>query len=307
VHLNGRVYDPLLARFTSADPTVTDPLNPQGWNRYSYVGNDPLAFTDPNGFSWLSGFFNAIGNFFSGIVRSITNFLVNNTIARAILQIGLNVLLGPVGAAIGAAIVAGLAGGNLGQILKAGLIAGVTAFAFQGIGPAPSFAAVAAKPVGFGAYIGESALVGCASSAASGGSCKSGALAAAVGAGLSRVTTSLFPNAASDIGQRVEGTIFQATAGGLASVAGGGKFANGAITGAFQYLASTSLESAKQNPLDADSQSEQRDPLDANAMDRDDNGNIKPPQINPLDAPGVNPLVRTLVRCFSMMSKLACP
>jgi RHS repeat-associated protein len=27
VHLNGRVYDPLLARFTSADPTVTDSLN----------------------------------------------------------------------------------------------------------------------------------------------------------------------------------------------------------------------------------------------------------------------------------------
>ena len=32
--------------FTSADPTVTDPMNMQGWNRYSYVGNDPLAFTD---------------------------------------------------------------------------------------------------------------------------------------------------------------------------------------------------------------------------------------------------------------------
>jgi RHS repeat-associated protein len=27
VHLNGRVYDPLLARMTSADPTVTDPMN----------------------------------------------------------------------------------------------------------------------------------------------------------------------------------------------------------------------------------------------------------------------------------------
>jgi len=40
VHLNGRVYDALLARFTSADPTVTDPMNMQGWNRYSYVGND---------------------------------------------------------------------------------------------------------------------------------------------------------------------------------------------------------------------------------------------------------------------------
>jgi len=45
VHLNGRVYDPLVGRLISADPTVPDPLNAQAWNRYSYVGNDPLAFT----------------------------------------------------------------------------------------------------------------------------------------------------------------------------------------------------------------------------------------------------------------------
>jgi hypothetical protein len=35
--------------------------------------------------------------------------------------------------------------------------------------------------------------------------------------------------------------------GGLASVAGGGKFANGAVTGAFQYLATSSLEDAQQS------------------------------------------------------------
>jgi RHS repeat-associated protein len=49
VHLNGRVYDPLLARMTSADPTVL-PMNAQGWNRYSYVYNRPLKFDDPSGF-----------------------------------------------------------------------------------------------------------------------------------------------------------------------------------------------------------------------------------------------------------------
>jgi RHS repeat-associated protein len=47
VHLNGRIYAPLLGRMTSADPTVPDALNAQAWNRYSYVGNDPLTFTDP--------------------------------------------------------------------------------------------------------------------------------------------------------------------------------------------------------------------------------------------------------------------
>jgi RHS repeat-associated protein len=53
VHLNGRIYDPLLARMTSADPVVPDPLNGQAWNRYSYVVNNPLAFTDPSGYCFL--------------------------------------------------------------------------------------------------------------------------------------------------------------------------------------------------------------------------------------------------------------
>jgi RHS repeat-associated protein len=53
VHLNGRVYDPLVARMMSADPMVDDPMNGQTWNRYSYVGNNPLTFTDPSGYCFL--------------------------------------------------------------------------------------------------------------------------------------------------------------------------------------------------------------------------------------------------------------
>jgi len=37
VHMNGRVYDPLLARFGVPDPTTESPFSTQGWNRYSYV------------------------------------------------------------------------------------------------------------------------------------------------------------------------------------------------------------------------------------------------------------------------------
>jgi RHS repeat-associated protein len=51
VHMNGRVYDPLMARFISADPLIQDPADGQSYNRYSYVLNNPTNLTDPSGFA----------------------------------------------------------------------------------------------------------------------------------------------------------------------------------------------------------------------------------------------------------------
>ena len=51
VHMNGRVYDPLVGRFLSADPLLQDPQNGQSYNRYSYVMNNPTNMTDPTGFA----------------------------------------------------------------------------------------------------------------------------------------------------------------------------------------------------------------------------------------------------------------
>jgi len=50
VHMNGRVYDPKLGRFLQADPFVQALKNSQSLNRYSYVLNNPLSYTDPSGF-----------------------------------------------------------------------------------------------------------------------------------------------------------------------------------------------------------------------------------------------------------------
>jgi RHS repeat-associated protein len=50
VHMNGRVYDPVLGRFLSPDPIVQAPYDTQGLNRYAYVRNNPLRYTDPSGF-----------------------------------------------------------------------------------------------------------------------------------------------------------------------------------------------------------------------------------------------------------------
>ncbi len=46
---NARYYDPYLNRFISPDTIIPDPANPQSLNRYSYVLNSPLRYTDPSG------------------------------------------------------------------------------------------------------------------------------------------------------------------------------------------------------------------------------------------------------------------
>lgn len=61
IHMNGRVYDPTLGRFLSADPYVQAPETTQSFNRYSYVHNNPLSYTDPSGF-WADDDFSANGH-----------------------------------------------------------------------------------------------------------------------------------------------------------------------------------------------------------------------------------------------------
>ena len=51
VHMNGRVYDPVLGRFLSPDPVVPFPAMSQSWNSYSYVQNQPMGRIDPTGFT----------------------------------------------------------------------------------------------------------------------------------------------------------------------------------------------------------------------------------------------------------------
>lgn len=50
IDMNGRFYDPTIARFISPDPFIPDPLNSQALNHYSFVYNSPTALTDPSGF-----------------------------------------------------------------------------------------------------------------------------------------------------------------------------------------------------------------------------------------------------------------
>ncbi|MES2206723.1 MAG: RHS repeat-associated core domain-containing protein [Pseudomonadota bacterium] len=51
INMNGRIYDPALGRFLSADPMIQSPENLQSYNPYSYVWNNPLNMTDPSGYA----------------------------------------------------------------------------------------------------------------------------------------------------------------------------------------------------------------------------------------------------------------
>lgn len=46
---NARSYDPSLGRFAQADTIIPESINPQSFNRFSYVYNSPLRYVDPTG------------------------------------------------------------------------------------------------------------------------------------------------------------------------------------------------------------------------------------------------------------------
>jgi RHS repeat-associated protein len=50
INMNGRMYDPVIGRVLSPDPSVQSPTYTQNYNRYSYCLNNPLRYTDPSGY-----------------------------------------------------------------------------------------------------------------------------------------------------------------------------------------------------------------------------------------------------------------
>lgn len=214
----------MIGRFMQADPHIQFAGNLQSYNRYSYVMNNPMKYTDPSGY------------FLAGIFKKYW---------RTILSIGLSIWA-PWGTGFFASIATGAAAGYITTgSLKGALVGGLTAGLFHGVGTYFEGMKNSAGALSNAAKVGKvlaHGFVGGVSSVLSGGKFGHGFASAGV--------TQAFADSISEIGgkadanglhndayyniaNRARRVVAAAAVGGTASVASGGKFSNGAITGAF--------------------------------------------------------------------------
>lgn len=233
VHMNGRIYDASLGRFMSADPFIAQPANLQNYNRYAYVNNNPLSYTDPTGFFLKKLFKNkifriavAIGvGFYTGYYNFGTALAPSYGVFGAS-SLGLSGGFAAFGnSVVSGASIGGISSGSLKGALNGGITAGLT----WGAGSIGEYAELADK--GFG-IAGLHAGAGCVSASLTGADCGQQALAG----GLSNYLGGNIPS----LGKA--NLLREAAIGGTVSALSGGKFANGAKTFSFVYMFS---ESAK--------------------------------------------------------------
>jgi RHS repeat-associated protein len=141
IHMNGRIYDPVIGRFLQADPIIQAPHNAQSHNRYSYVMNNPLSLTDPSGFSWWTKHRRQIIGIVAGILTAGAATwamgayaLANGATIFASASGALNGLGMATAAAAGGFASGGIMGGNIQSALRGAFTAFVTAGVLQGIG-----------------------------------------------------------------------------------------------------------------------------------------------------------------------------
>lgn len=205
IHMNGRLYDPLLHRFLSPDNFVQDPYNTQNYNRYGYVFNNPLRYNDPS------------GEFVPVVVFGIAAIIKAFAIGAAIGAIGYTASV--------ALSNGGFNNWNWGQFAKAVGIGAISGVATAGIGS--YFGATgdfATEIVRAGAHAFANGFI----SEVTGGDFIQGL----VSGGLGSLGGSGF-QALGGFANTAVGTLgFSAVAGGIGAELSGGEFWKGAVIGA---------------------------------------------------------------------------
>lgn len=208
IHMNGRLYDPLLRRFLNADENIQEPTNTQNYNKYGYVMNNPLMFNDPTGELF-------------GLGEFLTAVIIAAVVGAATYSVGV------------------LISGdywNIGSFLKATTIGAVSGAITFGIGTAFSTAFETIKATGLAGFLAKTGLStaqavvhGFAQGAISlmqGGNSFEQAFASGA---LGSLGASAFGAVAGNTG--VGNILFGALAGGVGSELTGGNFWQGAVIG----------------------------------------------------------------------------
>ncbi|HET7864584.1 MAG TPA: RHS repeat-associated core domain-containing protein [Burkholderiaceae bacterium] len=241
VHMNGRIYDPLIGRFLSGDPVIQSPEDLQNYNRYTYVLNNPLRYTDPSG-NCIDGISTGIcvAMFMAGTAMIVAGNKYWQMVGTLLVAAALGGQSGIVEPGMGATVPATYSTANGLTAAEAIAINGAIAGAYTAALASGGDPSAIAQGAFFGAAFGAAgqtfkgpeavfahALLGCAQGAMSGGKCGPSAMAAAFGKAMTQASQGM------PLPAQFTVTVI---AGGTASVIGGGKFANGAFQAGFGYV-----------------------------------------------------------------------
>ena len=256
IHMNGRIYDSKLGRFLQADPNVQAPDNSQNLNRYSYVLNNPLSYTDPSGF-----FFKAIGKFVGKYWRQLVAVgigIVTAGIASGAIWASLALNSA---ASFGVAVAGGALAGYVSTgTLNGALIGAFSAAAFYGVGQYFDDIARTGGSSGFGKAIADNlrlsktiahGMTGGVMNKLGGGRFAHGFASAGTTQAFAK-TIGGIGNGDRSFGITAARVTSAAIVGGSASELSGGKFANGAVTGAFSRAFNDELTSERELKNDAE-------------------------------------------------------